>query len=117
MHHDSPKPQTEGYFVVVLDEAGEIMALKRTSWSTGAGGPNQRRAMPKATSKIKVQEADSDRKMSIFVLSDAYPGMEWRVGGVIVPAKKVQTVEVNVDEGLIKGKGKGEINGAASDST
>ena len=112
-----PKPQTEGYFVVVLDEAGEIMALKRTSWSTGAGGPNQRRAMPKATSKIKVQEADSDRKMSIFVLSDAYPGMEWRVGGVIVPAKKVQTVEVNVDEGLIKGKGKGEINGAASDST
>lgn len=53
-------------------------------------------------------------------MSDCYPGMEWKVEGVVVPrtererenvVETVETVTVGVDEGLRKGKGKSNSEG------
>ena len=101
-----PKPQTEGYFVVVTakQRPDEIIALKRASWHLLEQGGRSRN---ESTARIKLEAAEVERTVSVLVMSDAYPGMQWTVGEVVVPptAKRVETVEVNVDEGLKKGKG------------
>jgi hypothetical protein len=40
--------------------------------------------------------------------------MEWKVDDVVMPAKQIQTVEVQVDEGLKKGKDGAENEGDAT---
>ncbi|KAL6244363.1 putative steryl acetyl hydrolase mug81 [Rhinocladiella similis] len=130
-----PKPQTEGYFVLVLpvgakqvassveDGKGpkrvavDILALKRANWamtnkdkSSGRG-----RALDVSHTRLKVPVLDGTSggqvKVDILVMSDAYPGMEWWLENVVVPVAApknvgtgVQTVKVNVDEGLSKKK-------------
>jgi hypothetical protein len=37
-------------------------------------------------------------------MSDAYPGMEWKLQDVVMPAKQIQTIEVQAGNALEKGK-------------
>ena len=118
-----PKPQNEGYFVLLLppgsaSAAGngpDILALKRASWSTTKQG-NQNRAIGTANVKLRVPVADpggegaQEVKVDILVMSDSYPGMEWRLENAVVPVakpkvEKTKTVEVQFDESLQKKKG------------
>ena len=126
-----PKPQSEGYFVVITASGTEnVLGLKRANWpgiasganttgvrqKGGAGGSGRRGGKLEANVRMRVPEElglAGDVKVDVLVMSDAYPGMEWRVEGVIVPQvvrqeEEVKTVTVAVDEGLIKGKGKGQ---------
>ncbi|KAK2759975.1 hypothetical protein FQN54_002711 [Arachnomyces sp. PD_36] len=108
-----PKTQTEGYFLVVTAaDTDDIIALKRVSWpseidSNNAAtadskkkNPNPRwkrgnnkpcvaRSLVKvpiaADEKIGEGEKRGKRRLDVRVVSDSYPGMEWRVeGGVEV---------------------------------
>ncbi|CAK4031933.1 Antiviral helicase SLH1 [Lecanosticta acicola] len=96
-----PKPQTEGYFVIVSDaQKGEILALKRVNWPSPQKnrGPGSSKPSTKAT--IKLPQEDSERRVDVVVVSDSYIGMEW---------KPPQTVEIPsapkvVDDGLKKEK-------------
>lgn len=107
-----PKPQTEGFFLVVHDAGnGEIYAMKRVSWPSpeksggggggsggrGRGGGGSSRLNTK--SSVKLPEAFEERNVKVLVVSDSYIGMEWAVENVeIPPVPKV------VDDGLKKGK-------------
>lgn len=107
-----PKPQTEGFFLVVHDAGnGEIYAMKRVSWPSpeksgggggrgsggrGGGGGSSRL---NTKSSVKLPEAFEERNVKVLVVSDSYIGMEWAVENVeIPPVPKV------VDDGLKKGK-------------
>ncbi|KAK3903913.1 putative helicase [Staphylotrichum tortipilum] len=107
-----PKPQSEGWFVVVGDLArDEVWAVKRVGWSPGVSGKGGRRAVvevgerPSARAVVKVppleRETGGERKVDVLVLSDGYVGMEWTVEGVVLPAAPV------VDGGVVEKKGGG----------
>jgi len=89
-----PKPQTEGYFVILADtKTDEILAIKRVGWSAGRGenGKNVVSIGSRPTSRaaIKVPQMDGEwkeRKLDVFVVSDAYLGMIYEVRGVEIPA-------------------------------
>ncbi|KXX76110.1 putative helicase mug81 [Madurella mycetomatis] len=111
-----PKPQTEGWFVVVSDiERDEVLAVKRVGW-TGGGGVGSRHGNSKAglevgervaaRAVIKVPEAEEEegRKVDVLVLSDGYVGMEWRVEGVRLPGRS--RVATGLEKGGEKGKAK-----------
>ena len=91
-----PKPQSEGFFLVVADAAkDEVLALKRVNWpppmERGSGG-----GKPTTRSMIKLSPERVERKVDVLVISDAYVGMEWRIEGVEVPSVPV------VEEGVGK---------------
>ncbi|QKX60229.1 uncharacterized protein TRUGW13939_07372 [Talaromyces rugulosus] len=113
-----PKPQTEGYFLIITGETnGELIALKRVSWSSKNNGGNNNRnrnvskkshgpvVMARATVKFQDDPAyasGSVRKVNVRVISDAYVGMEWTLNGIEVPIVDVagpssgaKTVEVD----------------------
>ncbi len=121
-----PKPQTEGWFVVVGDlERDEVFAVKRVGWRPAAfssgnsrggglgsnrGGGGQRAVVevgerPSARAVVKVPPvegagAGKGRKVDVLVLSDGYVGMEWKIGGVEVPgAPEVAVGVVEKKEG------------------
>ncbi|MCJ1313523.1 hypothetical protein MMC25_007202 [Agyrium rufum] len=90
-----PKPQTEGYFVIISHGA-EILCLKRVGWNVDQKKMNNRglgsalgRLSTKATMKFPPANDGGERKVDAWVLSDAYPGMEWVLRGVEVPAAPV----------------------------
>ncbi|KAK5127281.1 hypothetical protein LTR08_004459 [Meristemomyces frigidus] len=93
-----PKPQTEGYFVIVSDAAkGDIVGLKRVSWPSPEKMRGGNASRPSTRSVIRLPESNMERKMKVMVISDSYIGMEWHVDDVEVPAPpKV------VDDGLKK---------------
>ncbi|RMX95410.1 hypothetical protein D0868_11745 [Hortaea werneckii] len=96
-----PKPQTEGYFVVVSDAArGDVVGLKRVSWPSPdkVRGGNISKPSTKAT--IKLPQSDVERKMKVMVISDSYIGMEWHLDEVEVPAPP----KVVVDDSKKAGK-------------
>ena len=123
-----PKPQTEGWFVVVGDLArDEIIAVKRVGWGSGnkgkggggkAGGP-EIGSRPSARAVIRLPDENQVagisrvgglRKLDVLVLSDGYVGMEYQVRGVEIPAPPT------VDDDLAKknmgdGKGNGGMMG------
>lgn len=90
-----PKPQTEGYFVVLADSSkDEILAVKRVGWSAGkdANGKNTiaMGSRPASRSVIKVPGVEdgrqwAERKLDVYVVSDAYLGVKWEVKGVEIP--------------------------------
>lgn len=89
-----PKPQSEGFFVVVADAAkDDVLALKRANWpSTGSGSGGQvpskgkgKRGQVTARAVFKLQPGHEERKVRLFVVSDAYVGLE-RQKEVEVPA-------------------------------
>ncbi|KAI4156082.1 MAG: hypothetical protein LQ341_000057 [Variospora aurantia] len=87
-----PKAQTEGFFVLVANPAkDEILALKRVNWPGAEQGRKVPPAIAKAVFSIKPEPVE--RKMEVRVVSDAYPGMVWKVGGVVVPAAPVVVVD------------------------
>lgn len=103
-----PKPQTEGWFVVLCDVArDEILGVKRAGWSQGPGSKSnsvQIGSKPTAKSTLKLPEPErhgNGRKVDVLVLSDAYIGMEYRLLGVDIPA--LPKVDDDVDKSK-KGK-------------
>ncbi|CAK1360656.1 Antiviral helicase SLH1 [Cercospora beticola] len=103
-----PKPQTEGYFLIVHDATnGEIYAMKRVNWPSndrggkGRGaGTNAVGSKPTTKSTFSLPESDVERKIRVVVVSDAYIGMEW----VVEEDVEVPPVPRVVDDGLKKGK-------------
>lgn len=94
-----PKPQTEGWFVVVADVGrDEVVAVKRVGWSaTGKnGGPGQG-GCPSARATLKLPDPSpgQTRRMDVLVVSDAYVGLEYRVLGVDMAA--AATVDDDVE--------------------
>jgi antiviral helicase SLH1 len=95
-----PKPQSEGYFVLV-SEVGkdEVLALKRANWQVRnqrTGGDQHRN--PQLRSVLKLPPTAAGKKIVVRVVSDAYLGMEWKIGETQIP----KTVEV---EGLVEKSG------------
>lgn len=95
-----PKPQTEGWFVVVCDKArDEVIAIKRVGWSQGPGQSVKVGSKPTAKALIKLPEPDRNgngRKVDVLVLSDGYIGMQYEVLGVDIPA--LPKVDDDVDK-------------------
>ncbi|KAJ8114050.1 hypothetical protein ONZ43_g4998 [Nemania bipapillata] len=95
-----PKPQTEGWFVVVCDKAkDEIIAVKRVGWSQGPGQSVKIGSKPTAKTVIKLPEPDQNgngRKVDVIVLSDGYIGMQYELLGVDIPA--LPKVDDDVDK-------------------
>ncbi|KAI2636172.1 Sec63 Brl domain-containing protein [Xylaria nigripes] len=84
-----PKPQTEGWFVIVCDKAkDEIIAVKRVGWSQGPGHSINVGTKPTAKTTIKLPEPQNGdgRKVDVLVLSDGYIGMQYELLGVDIPA-------------------------------
>ncbi|CAN8102332.1 unnamed protein product [Discula destructiva] len=84
-----PKPQNEGWFVVVGDLArDEVHAIKRVGWASGPGKTAGVGSRPTARASIKLPEAGKTekRKVDVLVLSDGYVGLQYQVMGVEVPA-------------------------------
>ncbi|EER28537.1 activating signal cointegrator 1 complex subunit, putative [Coccidioides posadasii C735 delta SOWgp] len=85
-----PKPQMEGWFIVVTrsePDEEELLALKRVTWSNKDKDRTSRaRANVTARTRIKLSSGEGRRdvhdlkgKMKVKVVSDGYPGMEWVV--------------------------------------
>jgi antiviral helicase SLH1 len=85
-----PKPQTEGWFVMVCDMAkDEVIAVKRVGWSQGPGQSVKIGTKPTAKTAIKLPEPgrdDNGRKFDVLVISDGYIGLQYEVLGVEIPA-------------------------------
>ncbi|KFA60510.1 hypothetical protein S40285_07868 [Stachybotrys chlorohalonatus IBT 40285] len=85
-----PKPQTEGWFVLVADATrDEVVAVKRVSWAS-RGKTLDRGSRPSVKATISVPEAEGRqaRKLDVVVASDAYIGLEHRMS-VEIPAPPV----------------------------
>ncbi|KAK1759406.1 activating signal cointegrator 1 complex subunit 3 [Echria macrotheca] len=83
-----PKPQTEGWFVIVGDvNRDELLAIKRVGWKgrVEVGG----RPSASAAIKLPAEYGENGGKVDVVVVSDGYVGVEYRVLGVEVPAKPV----------------------------
>lgn len=80
-----PKPQSEGFFLIVADPAkDEVVALKRINWPPAE--KSQRGAnKPTSRSVVKLSPESFERKLDVLVFSDAYIGMVWSVQGIEVP--------------------------------
>lgn len=82
-----PKPQTEGYFLIVSDAAkGNIVALKRVSWPSPDKVKRGDTSRPSTRAMIKLPDSDVERRMKVMVVSDSYVGMEWHLDEIEVPA-------------------------------
>ncbi|KAK2067739.1 hypothetical protein P8C59_001452 [Phyllachora maydis] len=112
-----PKPQTEGWFVVVGDlTRDEVVAVKRVGWSQRGGDSRVAGkagdfvgSLPTARSVVRLPLPDAGRgprKVDVLVVSDAYPGLEFRVLAVEVPP--LPAVEDAVAEKQGEGKSKGK---------
>lgn len=104
-----PKPQTEGYFLIVTtstgDESnGELLALKRVSWfnpqnrnnnnTQNSRGPRRNngttaRATVKFPEEFLLSSSPAGgaamRMVDVVIVSDSYIGMEWKMVGVEIP--------------------------------
>lgn len=84
-----PKPQSEGFFLIVADTVkDEVLALKRVNWPPAekvrsSGGNRTSRSI------VKLAPETVERKVYVWVISDSYVGMEWRIEGVVVPGVPV----------------------------
>ncbi|KAG6039095.1 hypothetical protein E4U41_003292 [Claviceps citrina] len=86
-----PKPQTEGWFVLVADlPRDEVLAVKRLAWtSPGPGTGTGQGTTPSARTVIRLPTPPEDgqaRKLDVLVVSDGYIGLEHRLLGVEIPA-------------------------------
>lgn len=82
-----PKPQSEGFFVLVADVAkDEVIAVKRVGWTSAVKRKLEPNAKPTARAVIKLPESSEMRKVDVIVVSDGYVGLEHRVEGVEIPA-------------------------------
>lgn len=84
-----PKSQSEGFFLVVADPAeDEILVLKRISWpaveKVRVGGNK-----PTSRSVLKLKPGNAERKVDVFVASDAYVKTLWKTEGIEIPAAPI----------------------------
>ena len=84
-----PKPQSEGFFLVVADPAkDEVLALKRINWppveKSRRGGQT-----PTSRSILKFKPESVERKLDVLVASDAYVSMVWKTESIEMPAAPV----------------------------
>lgn len=115
-----PKPQTEGWLVVVGDlQRDEVLAVKRVGWAPAGGGGGSsgktlevgERVSARAVVKVpEVEEGDGaggeeGREVDVLVLSDAYVGMEWRVERVRLPGRPRVTGGAEKEKGGDSGVG------------
>ena len=77
-----PKPQTEGFFVVV-SSGDEVLSLRRIGWTDSKGGW---KGKVTAIAHMKLPNSGDERMVSVWVFSDSYVGMEWGIEGVEIPA-------------------------------
>ncbi|ROW16805.1 hypothetical protein VPNG_01737 [Cytospora leucostoma] len=94
-----PKPQSEGWFVIVGDLAkDEVYALKRVGWSAGQGKTVSTGSKPSARANIKIPEVITEdgkaRKVDVLVLSDGYVGLQYQVASVEIPGKPLADDDV-----------------------
>jgi antiviral helicase SLH1 len=69
-----PKPQTEGFFVILGDKKrDEIFALKRVGWPTGVTGPVNTNV------KLDLPPELGANKATLWCVSDGYVGVEIEV--------------------------------------
>lgn len=84
-----PKSQTEGWFVILCNEAtDEIIAIKRAGWNTGKNNSQGRRPTVKTVMKFPEEESGGfmdGRKFDVWIASDAYVGMVYKVQSIEVP--------------------------------
>ena len=81
-----PKPQSEGFFVVVADMAkDEVLALKRINWPPVE---KLRGSEDKPTSRVilKLEPRSVEWKVDVLVASDAYVKMVWKIKNIEIPA-------------------------------
>ncbi|MCJ1277955.1 hypothetical protein MMC21_005769 [Puttea exsequens] len=82
-----PKPQSEGFFIVVADPAkDEVLALKRVNWPPADRLRGTSGSKPTSKSVLRLASVGVERRVDVLVISDAYIGMVWKTGGVEVPA-------------------------------
>lgn len=82
-----PKPQSEGFFIVIADLANhEVLALKRISWPSTAGGggkgnrkPQARGDKPSARATVHLIPKIVERMLKVYVMSDSYVGLRWEI--------------------------------------
>ena len=94
-----PKPQSEGFFVLVAGTAkDEVLALKRVNWPLSEGFARPRPTAGKDKSKdrqvsaratIRLKPGAVERRLSLWVISDAYIGMKWEVETEVPGAPQV----------------------------
>ncbi|TAQ85230.1 hypothetical protein B7494_g6447 [Chlorociboria aeruginascens] len=78
-----PKSQTEGWFMILCKESrDEIVAIKRVGWNATGNG---NRPSAKATIKLPDDIIEDGRKFDVWVVSDGYVGMIYKVQGVEIP--------------------------------
>ena len=77
-----PKPQTEGFFMVI-SSGDEVLGLRRIGWTEIKGGWKGKIT---ATANMKLQNSEKERTVHVWVFSDSYVGMEWKIEGVEIPA-------------------------------
>lgn len=82
-----PKPQSEGFFLVVADPAkDEILALKRFNWPPV--DKSRVGKTPTSRSILKLKPKSVERKLDVLVASDAYVNMTWKAE-IEIPAAPV----------------------------
>lgn len=95
-----PKPQTEGYFVIVSDAAnGDVLGLKRVSWPSPdkLRNPKANPNKPSTRATIRLPPSHSGRKVNVQIVSDSYIDMQWTVDGVDIPAEEVAPESIYVE--------------------
>ncbi|KAK9435084.1 activating signal cointegrator 1 complex subunit 3 [Metarhizium brunneum] len=83
-----PKPQTEGWFVLVGDiTRDEVIAVKRATWAVPGAKSLGQSSTPSVKTVIKLPEAvgGQARKVDILVVSDGYVGLEYKIKGLDIP--------------------------------
>lgn len=88
-----PKSQTEGWFAILCKEdRDEIVAIKRVGWGSGGNGGdsvNLLNGRQSARSVIKLPDEEGvvgeGRKLDVWVVSDGYLGMAYKIKGVEIP--------------------------------
>ena len=92
-----PKPQTEGFFVVVsmaggAGGPGELLAVRRVGWNANKGQVQGQSgtgveigAKLSARTIVKLPPGTAGKKVDVLIASDGYVGLEWRVAGYKVP--------------------------------
>ena len=81
-----PKPQSEGFFIVVAETSrDEILALKRSNWPP-IEKPSKSTSKPMAKSTVKLGPEHRGRQLQVLVVSDSYIGMEWVIDRIEVPS-------------------------------
>jgi len=113
-----PKPQTEGWFVIIGDVGrDEVIAVKRVGWRAAGGGRGDGGKKVgvdvgmKPTARAVLKIPGEGRKLDVLVVSDGYVGMEWRVMGVQLPLPPVVDDDEKKEGGAVGSGGNGSGSG------